>query len=81
MKTRCTSTTRTDAKHYRLRGISYFPEWELFENFLRDMGERPAGMSLDRINNNEGYEPNNCRWATVSQQRKNRRFPKRKEGN
>ena len=46
---------------------------ETFENFLADMGERPAGRSLDRINNNRGYLPANCRWATRSEQNKNKR--------
>jgi hypothetical protein len=42
-----------------------------FENFLADMGERPAGRTLDRINNSGNYTPRNCRWATAKQQRNN----------
>jgi len=53
--------------------ISYTPEWENFETFLRDMGERPAGKTLDRINVFRGYAPRNCRWATVETQNNNRR--------
>lgn len=53
--------------------ISYSPEWESFENFLRDMGDRPEGMTLDRINVFRGYEPRNCRWATPETQSNNRR--------
>lgn len=46
--------------------------WEKFENFLEDMGEKPAGMTLDRIDNSKGYEPGNCRWATQKDQQNNR---------
>jgi hypothetical protein len=54
-------------------GVSYTPEWEKFPNFLRDMGERPAGKTLDRISPFKGYEKANCRWATPETQTENRR--------
>lgn len=74
MKYRCRNKKCKSYKDYGGRGINYDPFWELFENFRKDMGSRPEGTSLDRINNNEGYYKENCRWATNKQQNRNTRI-------
>lgn len=67
MKSRCKSG-KLKSKSYLAKGIKVCDRWSTFENFLADMGERPEGTSIDRIDNNLGYEPGNCRWATLEVQ-------------
>ncbi len=72
MKHRCSPTsTGKDRRLYYGKGVRVCSEWQSFENFLSDMGDRPKGTSLDRIDSNGNYEPNNCRWATPVQQGRN----------
>lgn len=70
---RCTNSEDRAFKHYGGRGITVCDRWRKFENFFEDMGMAPAGLSIDRVDNNKGYCLENCMWATTVQQQNNKR--------
>lgn len=71
-KSRCENPRNAKFATYGGAGISMAPEWsQSFEAFYAEMGDRPPGMSIDRLDQTKGYEPNNCQWATAAEQSKN----------
>ena len=73
MKERCLYKKSRCYEYYGARGISVCERWLSFDNFLADMGIKPDGLTLDRIDNSKGYSPENCRWATMTVNIRNRR--------
>ncbi len=70
---RCENLQAKDYLYYGGRGIAVCDRWRDFESFLVDMGEKPDGLTLERVNNDHNYEPANCKWATRSEQSRNSR--------
>ena len=80
IKSRCFNPKCTQYKNYGARGITMCESWRTsFEQFLKDVGKRPSGTCIDRINNNGNYEPGNVRWVTQRQQMNNTRLSVRVE--
>lgn len=77
MRKRCFNKNHKSYKDYGALGITVCKRWDDYLLFLGDMGERPFGYVIDRKNNNKGYSPSNCRWASALESSRNRRHLKR----
>lgn len=74
MKSRCNNPNRSNYKYYGARGVTVCKKWSSsYLDFIKDMGPRPKGFTLERIDNNGNYEPSNCKWSTWKEQSSNKR--------
>ena len=74
MRNRCNNPNSSQYSDYGGRGITICERWDDFNLFVEDMGERPDGYTLDRIDNNGDYTPSNCQWSSRLHQQRNRRY-------
>jgi hypothetical protein len=80
MINRCYHPSCNGYQHYGAKGVTVCERWRnSADNFLFDMGPRPQGKQIDRIDNSKGYEPSNCKWSTMQEQIANRRRGKKKK--
>jgi len=80
---RCFNKNRKAYSKYGGRGITVCERWMSFDNFRIDMGEKPKGLTIERIDNDKNYEPSNCKWGTMQEQNMNKRHyspPNKKSG-
>ena len=68
MRERCANPNNCNYKYYGGKGVKVCERWDSFLSFLQDMGERPKKMTIDRLDSNKNYEPQNCRWASQATQ-------------
>lgn len=73
MRSRCENKSNPSYNNYGGKGITVCERWKTFALFLADMGERPAGKTIDRLDNTKGYYKSNCKWSTMKEQAQNRR--------
>lgn len=76
MLQRCNNPNDPNYSRYGGRGVTVCDEWKSFENFYADMGDKPEGKSLDRIDNDKGYNKENCEWRSLHEQSRNKRSTK-----
>jgi len=73
MRSRCTNPSHAGWRNYGGRGITVCPKWDSYDQFFKDMGPKPSGLTLERLDTSKGYRPGNCAWVTMRDNLNNRR--------